>query len=122
MRFDKGESQISALSYQQLTFDAQPGDLLLLSTISRTPLASFLTLTMAESVLRLVTPGTHTYSKFIKPEELRSYFEEKGWEGLEQRGCIYDPIKGGWRLLGMGEWGGMGELVNYFFAARKPRQ
>lgn len=77
---------------------------------------------MAESVLRLVTPGTHTYSKFIKPEELREYFEEKGWEGLEQRGCIYDPIKGGWRLLGMGEWGGMGELVNYFFAARKPRE
>lgn len=96
---------------------------MLLSTISRTPFAGFLTITMAERVLRLVTPGTHTYSKYIKPDELRDYFTEPAhggqWIDLEQRGCFYDPIKGGWRLLGMGEYGGLGELANYFFVARK---
>jgi len=41
---------------------------------------------------------------------------------METRGCIYDPIKGGWRLLGMGEYAGMGEMVNYFAGVRKPLQ
>lgn len=75
---------------------------------------------MAETVLRLVTPGTHTYSKFVKPEELQGFFDEKGWYGMERRGCFYDPLKGGWRLLGMGDWGGVGEQVNYFAGVRKP--
>lgn len=92
--------------------------MLLLSTISRTPLAHLLDITMVEQVMRIVTPGTHTYSKFIKPSELREYFAAKGWE-IETRGCIYNPLSGGWVLLGPGEYGGMGELVNYFVCARK---
>ena len=53
----------------------QPGGHLFLSTISRTPLAYFLTIFMAEVVQRKVAPGTHTYSKFIKPSELIQFFE-----------------------------------------------
>ncbi|GAA5909910.1 hexaprenyldihydroxybenzoate methyltransferase [Sporobolomyces salmoneus] len=99
----------------------KPGGRLLLSTISRTPLSKFLTITMAESILRLVTPGTHTYSKYLKPSELRQFFEgEKGWFGMEQRGCLYDPLAGKWRLLGQGEYGGLGEMGNYFAGIRKP--
>lgn len=98
----------------------QPGGLLLVSTISRTPLAQLLTITLAENVLRLVTPGTHTYSKYVKPDELQSFFDDKGWYGMERRGCIYDPIKAGWRLLGMGDLGGLGEQVNYFAGVQKP--
>lgn len=92
----------------------------MLSTISRTPLANLLTITLAEDLLRFITPGTHTYSKFIKPSEIQEYFEAKGWKGMERRGCIYDPIKGGWRLLGMGEFSGLGEKCNYFAGIRKP--
>ena len=93
----------------------------------------------AEDVLRLVTPGTHTYSKFIKPEELRSYiFKEMGgfevWERNsnasdirkqevgETRGIVYNPLKGAWELWGgaEGSWGkGVGEYCNYMFYARK---
>ncbi|GAA5875554.1 hypothetical protein JCM1840_003259 [Sporobolomyces johnsonii] len=98
----------------------KPGGFLLLSTISRTPLAQFLTITMAESILRLVTPGTHTYHKYIKPDELQAFFDDRGWWGMERRGCIYDPLAGRWRLLGEGELGGAGELVNYFAGVRKP--
>ncbi|GAA5951861.1 hypothetical protein JCM21900_004168 [Sporobolomyces salmonicolor] len=98
----------------------KPGGFLLLSTISRTPLAQFLTITMAESILRLVTPGTHTYHKYIKPDELQAFFDGKGWWGMERRGCVYDPLAGRWRLLGEGEFGGAGELVNYFAGVRKP--
>ncbi|TNY20892.1 S-adenosyl-L-methionine-dependent methyltransferase [Rhodotorula diobovata] len=100
----------------------KPGGHLLLSTISRTPLARLLTITLAEDVLRLVTPGTHTYHKYIKPQELADFFAEKGWIGFESRGCPYDPIAGKWRLLGLGETGGLGQLVNYFASVRRPLQ
>ena len=54
----------------------QPGGHLFLSTISRTPLAYALTILLAEDILRKVTSGTHTYSKFIKPAELVRFFRE----------------------------------------------
>ncbi|GAA6024944.1 hypothetical protein JCM8202_002157, partial [Rhodotorula sphaerocarpa] len=93
----------------------KPGGHLLLSTISRTPLARLLTITLAEDALRLVTPGTHSYHKYLKPSELRDFFvREKGWTEFETRGCPYDPIAGRWRLLEIGQFGGAGELVNYF--------
>ncbi|WVR04498.1 3-demethylubiquinone-9 3-O-methyltransferase [Kwoniella sp. DSM 27419] len=117
----------------------KPGGHLIISTISRTPLSQLLTLTLAEDVLRLVTPGTHTYRKFVKPEELRRFVHaEMGgfttWhrnenasdvridEVGETRGIAYDPLKGVWRL-----WGGvegsyikeLGEKCNYMYHARK---
>ncbi|SGY44748.1 BQ5605_C001g00196 [Microbotryum silenes-dioicae] len=95
-------------------FSRQPGGHLLLSTISRTPLAHLLTITLAENLLRFVTPGTHTYSKYIKPSELQHFFEsDLGWPRgtMERRGCVYDPLKGDWRLFGMGEWGGLAEGI-----------
>ncbi|GAA5959007.1 hypothetical protein JCM8115_000722 [Rhodotorula mucilaginosa] len=99
----------------------KPGGHLLLSTISRTPLARLLTITLAEDVLRLVTPGTHTYHKYLKPSELRDFFvTEKHWTEFETRGCPYDPIAGKWRLLEVGQLGGAGELVNYFAGVRRP--
>ncbi|KAG5641915.1 hypothetical protein DXG03_003961 [Asterophora parasitica] len=54
----------------------KPGGHLFLSTISRSPLAYFLTIFLAEDVLRKVSRGTHTYSKFIKPTELVSFFQK----------------------------------------------
>lgn len=116
----------------------KPGGHLVMSTISRTPLSQLLTLTLAEDILRLVTPGTHTYRKFIRPEELRRYvYKEMGgferWERNanasevrdevgETRGIVYDPIGGEWRLWGgaEGTWTkAAGEGCNYMFHARK---
>ncbi|GAA6063480.1 hypothetical protein JCM10212_000996 [Sporobolomyces blumeae] len=99
----------------------KPGGHLLLSTISRTPLAKLLTITLAESVLGLVSPSTHTYSKYLKPSELEHFLtREKGWGKMEKRGCVYDPVASRWRLLDEGQFGGWGELVNYFAGVRKP--
>ncbi|WWD20004.1 3-demethylubiquinone-9 3-O-methyltransferase [Kwoniella shandongensis] len=117
----------------------KPGGHLIISTISRTPLSQLLTLTLAEDVLRLVTPGTHTYRKFVKPSELRRYiYSSMGgfdtWyknedasdiredEVGETRGIIYDPLKGAWKLWGGVEgswWKEAGEGCNYMFHARK---
>lgn len=93
---------------------------------------------MAEDVLGLVTPGTHTYEKFIKPSELRSFFhDEMGghqvWQVAsggadavrdqvgETRGIVYDPLKSRWTLWGAkAGWGKeAGEGCNYMFHVRK---
>lgn len=76
---------------------------------------------MAENVLRLVSPGTHTYDKFIKPDELRHFFEvERQMQRVRTRGCIYDPIAAKWHLLDEDAYGGLGELANYFASVKVP--
>ncbi|ORX33864.1 S-adenosyl-L-methionine-dependent methyltransferase [Kockovaella imperatae] len=120
----------------------KPGGHLILSTISRTVLSRLLTITLAEDVLRLVTPGTHTHSKFIKPDEMRRFvFAEMGgfdvWEQnndasdvrLDEvgstQGIIYDPLAGQWKLWSAteGTWSkALGEECNYMFHARKRRE
>jgi polyprenyldihydroxybenzoate methyltransferase/3-demethylubiquinol 3-O-methyltransferase len=114
----------------------QPGGHLVLSTISRTPLAHLLTITFAESLLRLVSPGTHTSSKFVKPSELDGFFDSlsptpwndsriPGYNGgggvRESRGILYVPWKGKWELVGRNV-GDVGRAVNYLYYVRKPKQ
>ncbi|EPT01057.1 hypothetical protein FOMPIDRAFT_1121129 [Fomitopsis schrenkii] len=116
----------------------KPGGHLFLSTISRTPLAYLLTIFAAEQALRLVTPGTHTYSKFVRPDELIRFFAEPmGHDGrpwisrlyggsparteAETRGIAYVPWNGEWTLVPRGPVGKhWGEECNYLFWVRKP--
>lgn len=124
----------------------QPGGHLFLSTISRTPLAYALTIFLAEDILRKVTSGTHTYSKFIKPTELVEFFREYRSPGkmdlgadhasvspwistptsstylprlqAELRGLIYNPLEAQWILAPRDAWGAL--ECNYLFWVRKP--
>ncbi|KAF8517894.1 S-adenosyl-L-methionine-dependent methyltransferase [Hysterangium stoloniferum] len=105
----------------------KPGGHLFLSTIARTPLAYFLTIFMAEHVLKKVTLGTHTYDKFVNSEELVSFFRDDmawfkhnyGRLEAEVRGLIYIPWEGRWMLAGRNQFGTT--ECNYMFWARKPR-
>jgi 2-polyprenyl-6-hydroxyphenyl methylase/3-demethylubiquinone-9 3-methyltransferase len=125
----------------------QPGGHLFISTISRTVLSYLLTIVAAEHVLRLVTPGTHTHSKYVKPEELLDFFckpmrqdhiptivqtegeVSKPWisrlyngaptrREAEVRGIVYLPWAGRWELAPRG-WNGLTEC-NYMLWVRKP--
>ncbi|KAF7316836.1 Ubiquinone biosynthesis O-methyltransferase, mitochondrial [Mycena chlorophos] len=108
----------------------KPGGHLFLSTISRTPLAYFLTIFLAEDVLGKVSKGTHTHSKFILPEELVGFFrKDLGWvtsgrdhdpprTQAEVRGLVYNPLSSNWILAPRGAWGAT--AANYVFWARKP--
>jgi len=120
-----------AFTPDRVAHHIQPGGHLFLSTISRTPFARLLTITMAEDALRLVAPGTHNYSKFVRPSELVSFFQDLGWitrtfdgrparQEAEVRGIVYVPWKGEWQLGPRGaSWS---EQCNYLFWARKPKQ
>ncbi|CCM01818.1 uncharacterized protein FIBRA_03886 [Fibroporia radiculosa] len=119
----------------------KPGGHLFISTIARTPLAYFLTIFAAEQMLRLVSPGTHTYSKYINPNELIDYFHQyKGPErevpwitrlvnGIplrteaETRGMVYLPWKGEWSLIPRHALGAKwAEGCNYLFWVRRPTE
>ncbi|PVF93931.1 ubiquinone biosynthesis O-methyltransferase [Serendipita vermifera] len=107
----------------------KPGGHLVLSTIARTPLAYFLTIFMAEKVLGMVTPGTHTYSKYINSSELLEFFRTRvPWlpPGIgeppshlaELRGMSYNPLSGTWALVPRGA--PLGLDCNYILWLRRP--
>ena len=100
---------------------------------------------MAEDVLRQVTTGTHTYSKFIKPAELVQFFRDyrssptleaptalsRPWitsasssylprTEAELRGLIYNPLQARWHLAPRNAWGAL--ECNYLFWVCKPKE
>jgi ubiquinone biosynthesis O-methyltransferase len=57
----------------------RPGGLFLFDTINRNPFASFVIVTLAETILRLLPTGTHDPALFIRPAELRQKLEAAGF-------------------------------------------
>ena len=116
----------------------QPGGHLFLSTIARTPLSYLLTILAAEKVFRLVEPGTHTFSKFVNPDELVGFFAKPLTQGArpwisrtyahglptrveaEVRGIVYVPWRGDWVLAPRSTtlWS---TQANYLFWVRRPK-
>ncbi|MEM9433068.1 MAG: bifunctional 2-polyprenyl-6-hydroxyphenol methylase/3-demethylubiquinol 3-O-methyltransferase UbiG [Pseudomonadota bacterium] len=64
----------------------RPGGVFLFDTINRNPVSRFVTITMAENILRLLPKGTHDPALFIKPRELR--------DALDRSGLATGSIKG----------------------------
>jgi 2-polyprenyl-6-hydroxyphenyl methylase/3-demethylubiquinone-9 3-methyltransferase len=75
----------------------EPGGLLFLSTLNRTP-RSFLTAKLgAEYVLRLLPIGTHDWRRFITPAELGGMLRSAGLLVMDTAGLLMDPLTGRWR-------------------------
>ncbi|KAH7105796.1 3-demethylubiquinone-9 3-methyltransferase [Auriculariales sp. MPI-PUGE-AT-0066] len=108
----------------------RPGGHLFLSTLPRNALSHFLTIFMAEHVLRLVSPGTHTHAKYVDPDEIVAFFKDDlKWIGgvydgvperrqADVRAMAYVPWSGEWTL--MPRWTPASAWTNYMFWARKP--
>ena len=74
----------------------QPGGLLFLSTLNRTP-RSFLSAKVgAEYLLRWLPVGTHDWRKFITPVELGTLLRDAGLRVTDVAGLVPDPLRGGW--------------------------
>lgn len=98
----------------------KPGGWLVGSTIARTNTSWFTTKFMAEEVLKMVPRGTHEWSQYIQPNELREWARGRseldigvGGRGWQIMGVMYVPGLGWKEVSGSEEWG------NYFFAMRK---
>ena len=73
-----------------------PGGLMIVATLNRTLKALVLAKVGAEYVLRWVPAGTHDWSKFLKPDELRGFLSGEALAVDGPFGVAYDPLGGRW--------------------------
>jgi 2-polyprenyl-6-hydroxyphenyl methylase / 3-demethylubiquinone-9 3-methyltransferase len=75
----------------------EPGGLLFLSTLNRTPRAYVTAKLGAEYVLRWLPVGTHDWRKFVTPAEMGQGLRAAGLRVGDITGMVLDPCTGRWR-------------------------
>ena len=137
LRIDYQETTSEALAAQGSTFDivlnmevvehvanvplymkscadlVAPGGLLFSATINRTARALAFAKFGAEYVLRWLPVGTHDWSKFITPDELRVLIGRNGLKVIDRTGVVFHPLADEWR-----QSSDMG--INYLLLAQRP--
>jgi len=93
----------------------KPGGLLIVSTLNRTAAAYALGIVAAEYLLGWLPQGTHTWSRFVTPAEMRDFIHEAELEPNDQTGLSFNPVRGEWALSSDCS-------VNYFVAATRTAQ
>jgi 2-polyprenyl-6-hydroxyphenyl methylase/3-demethylubiquinone-9 3-methyltransferase len=88
------------------------GDIMI-STINRTWLAYALVVFAAENILKIVRKGTHTYSRLVKPREIRQWAQNAGLAVNDLTGFAYNPFSGSARFSKL-------TLMNYMMHLKKP--
>ena len=91
----------------------KPGGWVFFSTINRSAKSFVFAIVGAEYLLKLLPRGTHTYAKFIRPNELARHCRATGLELLHTRGMQYNPLTQRY-------WLDADTSVNYLFATRRP--
>lgn len=74
----------------------RPGGLMIVATLNRTLKAFALAKVGAEYVLRWLPAGTHDWSKFLKPDELRGFLTDEAVAVDGPFGVVFDPLSGRW--------------------------
>ena len=69
-----------------------------MSTINRNLISKFFTLDIGENLLKLIPLNTHTFYKFIKPEELEQVLSSNNFENIKFKGLTFDALKLKWKL------------------------
>jgi len=70
----------------------KPGGSIYFSTINRNPKSYLFAIVGAEYLLKMLPPGTHDYSKFIRPSELDRWCREAALEVISIQGISYNPV------------------------------
>jgi 2-polyprenyl-6-hydroxyphenyl methylase/3-demethylubiquinone-9 3-methyltransferase len=76
----------------------RPGGLMIAATINRTLKSFALAIVGAEYVLRWLPRGTHSWDKFVTPDELEIAMERSGLTTTDERGVIYNLLADRWEL------------------------
>ncbi len=66
--------------------------LMVFSTLNRTAKGFLLGIVAAEYLLRWLPPGTHGFSRFVKPSELAGMAHAAGLEVRDIRGAVFNPF------------------------------
>lgn len=73
----------------------RPGGLLFVATLNKTLKSFAFAKVAAEYILRWLPVGTHDWTRFVEPANLKRMIEESGLNPLQIQGVSFDPI--GWR-------------------------
>ena len=92
----------------------KPGGDVYFATLNRTWKAFLLAIIAAEYLLGVVKRGTHTYGRFIKPEEIDRWARQAGLIQQDLTGLHYNPVFGR-------KWLGGNSDVNYLMHFRKEK-
>lgn len=76
----------------------KPGGLMIASTINRNAKSFALAIVGAEYVMRWLPRGTHDWSRFITPDELFDMLRGAGFEPVDRKGFVFDPLAWSWRV------------------------
>lgn len=76
----------------------KPGGKVFFSTINRTLKSLFAVILVGEYVLRLLPRGTHTYSKLIRPAELKAWSQTAGLDFVRIASLMYNPLTGNFKV------------------------
>jgi len=85
-----------ALFMQSCAMMVKPGGLMFVATINRTLRALALVIVGAEYILRWLPKGTHSYHKFIRPDELRQQLRHCDMMPIDEIGVRYHPLDDSW--------------------------
>src|SRR4029079_11748011 len=91
----------------------KPGGHVFLSTLNRNLKSYLLAIVGAEYVMNLLTRGTHTYERFIKPSELARWARAAQPSVEDVAGLAYDPFQNSARQS-------TDVSVNYMMHLRRP--
>jgi len=90
----------------------RPGGIMVVATLNRTLLSWLFAIVAAEYVLGWLPRGTHRWSQFVRPSELKRHLATDGLDVIDQVGVRVNPIGRRFALTRM-------MAVNYMLVARK---
>ncbi len=90
----------------------KPNGLMFISTINRTAKSFALAIIGAEYILNWLPRGTHSYDKFITPEEISKMIERENMRIIDKSGVSYSLLNDEWHLS-------RDMAVNYMIAAKR---
>ena len=90
----------------------KPGGHVFFSTLNRNAKSYAHAIIGAEYILKMLTPGTHDYKKFIKPSELSQWMRAAELDLCNIKGLSYNPLTKNYKLSD-------DISVNYMVYARK---
>lgn len=91
----------------------KPGGLMIVATLNKTAKALAAAVIGAEYILRWLPRGTHDWSKFLDPEDVRAPLRAAGMDIAETVGVVFQPVSGQWKIA-------PDTSVNYMVVARRP--
>jgi 2-polyprenyl-6-hydroxyphenyl methylase/3-demethylubiquinone-9 3-methyltransferase len=76
----------------------KPGGMMVAATLNRTIKSFALAIVGAEYVLGWLPRGTHSWDKFVTPDELEAAMERHGLRVVDETGVIYNLLADRWQL------------------------